>query len=136
MPYCPFRHPVPEGAAACPECGVEIEGGTWMPESKAQSDEPTDTSTDRIASLASGLRGGARLLENVVLAGTFLGALAGVILMVQTEEYGDDRPYLALGAVVVLSSILTGLFYWCIARSLRLYAEHTAMSCSVDLDER
>lgn len=87
---------------------------------------------ERITVLTAGLRRGADYLEvgSVLAAG--LGVVAAVVLGFRTS--GGNHPYVGLGLAVAASSIFGGLFNWCVARALHVYAEHTALSCSVDLD--
>lgn len=134
MPYCPLGHPMPYDALACPECGLPAGDA-------AKGDEdPTlapDTPAERIGLLASGLRRGAGYLEAAAILAALAGVAVGIILMFTTSRDGYDttHPFIGLGVVVAASSLFAGLFNWCAARALHIYAEHTALSCSVDLDD-
>lgn len=135
MPYCPLGHPTPYGARLCPECGLAVDDEAGE-EDEAPSG-PRETPTERVAALASGLRGGARLLEVIAIVAALGGVGAGVLLVAHTSEEGYDtvRPFVGLGIAVMASSLVAGVFNWCIARALHLFAESTAVSVSVDLDD-
>jgi hypothetical protein len=65
-------------------------------------------------------------LEIVAIVAAVLGVLAGFLLVFVTSDDGYDtaHPYVGLGFGLVGASVVSGIFNWCIARTLQLYAEH------------
>jgi hypothetical protein len=127
-------HLTPFGAANCPTCGAEVAepGDAKL---AAPSDQRPVTPQQRISFLASGLRRAADFLEMASAIVAVIGVVGGFVLGIQTSEDGYDttRPYIALGLVVAASSIFGGIFNWCLARAMHLFAEHTAIVHSIDL---
>jgi hypothetical protein len=67
-------------------------------------------------------------LEIVAIVAAVLGVLVGFLLVFVTSDEGYDtgHPYVGLGFGLAAVSVVSGMFNWCIARALQLYAEHTA----------
>lgn len=136
MPYCALGHVAPYGAKVCPECGVTV--ALVEPAGPGEGMGPgRRRPVERVTFLTSGLRRGADYLEMGSVIAAVLGVIGGGVVAAQTtrDGYGSDHPYVVLGLVIMASSIFSGLFNWCVARALHVYAEHTALSYSVDLDD-
>jgi hypothetical protein len=86
------------------------------------------TSADRIRSLASGLRRAAATLEIVAVVAAAVGVVAGIVLVFVTSEEGFEttHPYVGMGFALAGASVVSGMFNWCVARALHLFAEHIA----------
>jgi hypothetical protein len=95
--------------------------------------------TDRINRLAHGLRSGALFLEIVAVVSIIGGVVVGIGVALQTSTTADSltrHPYVINGILVMVGATIGGIFYWCVARALRLFAEHVALTHGVDLDYR
>jgi hypothetical protein len=100
--------------------------------------------TRQIASLARPLRNAARALESVAIIGAIAGAALGVVVAASETttfsagfdglEPGTQHPYVALGIAIVLEALLSGWFFWAVARGLQLLAVDTADRHGIDLD--
>jgi hypothetical protein len=117
----------------CPECGIAVDEAGDEDE---ESSGPPATPAERIGALASGLRSGARGLEIIAVLAALGGVVAGALLVIHTEDgYDKSRPFVGLGIGVMASSLVAGVFNWCVARAVHLFAEYAAVSVSVDLDD-
>jgi hypothetical protein len=96
----------------------------------------TDLGT-KIGNLAKPLVRAAGALEAVAILGALFGALGGVAVAMQTstDVLGDTTyPYVALGVGIVAAAVVQGVFLWCVARALKLYAVSTAARYDIDID--
>jgi hypothetical protein len=94
---------------------------------------PVETVAREIAWLAKPLAFGAKLLEIVAIAGATIGILVGIGLAGEREkvttaslETTTRHPWVGIGIVIVLAAIVLGVFFWCIARALRIFAIESA----------
>jgi hypothetical protein len=95
----------------------------------------------RVSRLAQGLRSGAKFLEFVAVVSIAGGVVLGIVVASQTSttlsQFGsgsNTHPYVGSGIAIMVGALVGGIFYWCVARALRLFAEHVATAHGVDLD--
>jgi hypothetical protein len=95
--------------------------------------------------LARPLRGSARALEVVAIFGAIAGAILGVVFAtVTTTTVTSDfngnafptttHPYVAVGSAIALEAVVSGWFFWAVARGLQVIAVDVAQRHGVDLD--
>jgi hypothetical protein len=88
---------------------------------------PLSSSSARVRLLAPGLGRVAAALEIVAIVAAVVGFLVGIVLIFMTRnDYDSSHPYAGLGFGMAATSVVGGMFNWCVARALRLFAEHTA----------
>ena len=78
-----------------------------------------ERSRTRIAAMAASLSGVSEFLEVVAILVGIVGVIGGVVVA---------RQHVVLGVSIVAGVIVTQLFYWAVARGLRLIAEFSSYS--------
>ena len=88
-----------------------------------------ETVTREIARLAKPLALGAKVLEVVAIVGATVGVLVGVGLAGESEKVSGDtlevattHPWVGAGVAMVIGALIAGIFFWCLARALRIFA--------------
>jgi hypothetical protein len=90
----------------------------------------------RIRVEAGGLRRWAGGLEIAAVLGAIGGVIGAIVLIAakQPDPSGNTtHPYVVLGIALAGAAIFWGVFEWCIARALLLFAESTALGHGVAL---
>lgn len=96
-----------------------------------------------IEGLAVPLRRGAGFLEVVAIVAGVLGVIGGIALATSTQTttsdllYGSDsssHPYVGAGLTLIAVAIVAGVFNWCVARALKLFATDVALRNGVTFE--
>jgi len=90
----------------------------------------------KIGILAKPLEKRAGNLETFAVLSALFGMIGGILFAFQTsiDSLGNTtHPYVALGIGITVAALVQGVFVWCIARALRLFAVTTAADYDIDL---
>lgn len=87
---------------------------TADPTSEAQLSVDQESICERATSLA----GAGQVLEFIAVVATILTILGGFVVIGRSSK--------EIGVTLILGGAFTGLFYWALARALRLFADHVS----------
>jgi NO-binding membrane sensor protein with MHYT domain len=91
-----------------------------------------------IVDRARRLRIAAAVLEVVAVLGSTAVAISGVAMFSHIRMVSNEKthPPLPSGLAVIVSAVLVGLFFWCVAHAIGTYAIDVGARQNVDVTER